>query len=371
MRRVSRRPRSRRSRVAVAAAAIVLIGIVAYLVLLRGDDPRAGSERLPEAPVAMGRRVPDAYRIDYRLETLVDGKRSVTRSTTLVRRPFEGRQDDTTTAFSRHSIRGSAFWVPPGPPEADRRPDAVLRDAVRDGYADKRERRRVAGRICRVYRVGASSSAPSLPPLREADTVTDVCVDEAGLILEEVSYEGDEVSRRRVATDVSVRPAEEDLDVTKPKGDPRQIGSVQRLEDDSRLPGGAFWVLDEPPDGFEFRGRYSIVPAGQPGFTDPTARGSVITFVSDVWTRGPDVLIVDQGATQGDPPFGEDPNARRIETDELGEGELLYSLFASEARFKLEGTRFVRVRGTLEPSDLVEIAQMLEGVPGGPLRLKD
>lgn len=371
MRRMSRRLRSRRRLVAAIAALVALIAVVAYLALSGGEDARTGSDRLPDGPVAIGRRILDSYRIEYRVETTTDGKRSVSRTTTLVRRPFEGREDDATTTFSRHAIRGSAFWVPPGPPEADRRPDAVMRDAVRDGYADARERRRVAGRTCRVYRIGASSSAPSLPPLREADEVTDVCVDEAGLILEEVTFQGDAVARRRVAVSVSERPSGGELDVAKPKGDPRQIGSVQRLEDDSRLPGGTFWVLQEPPDGFEFRGRYSVVPAGQPGFTDPTARGSVTTFVSEVWTRGPGVLVIDQGATQGDPPFGEDPDARQIETDELGEGELLYSLFASEVRFKLKGTRFVRVRGTLPPSDLLEVARQLEGVPGGPLRLRD
>ena len=371
MRRVSRRPPSNRRRAAAGLALIALLGIVAYLVLSGGDDARNGSERLPDGPVTMGRRIPDTYRIEYRVETVIDGKLSVGRSTTQVRRPFEGREDDATTTFARHAIRGSAFWVPPGPPEADRRPDAVLRDAVRDGYADERERRRVAGRTCRVYRIGASSSAPSLPPLRDADDVTDVCVDEAGLILEEVTFQGDEVSRRRVAASVSERPSGRELDVAKPKGDPRQVGSVQQMQDDSRLPGGTFWELEESPDDFEFGGRYSVIPAGQPGFTDPTARGSVITFVSEVWTRGPDVFVIDQGATQGDPPFGEDPDARSIETDELGEGELLYSLFASEARFKLKGTRFVRVRGTLPPSELLEIARELEGVPGGPLRLKD
>jgi hypothetical protein len=224
-----------------------------------------------------------------------------------------------------------------------------------------------------VYRIGASSSAPNLPPLREADDVTEVCVDEAGLVLEEVTYDGAEVSRRRVAVDVSERPRvpNDELDVPKPKGDPRQVGSVQQLENDSRLPGETFWVLGEEPKGFRFRGRYSVVPAGQPGFTDPTARGSVITFVSEVWTDGIDILVIDQGATQGDAPFADDPNAKEVDGGELGDGELLYSLFASEARFKMPGTRFVRVRGTLPPSDLVDIARTMEGVPGGPLRVKD
>ena len=366
------RPVSRRRIIAVAVALVALAAVVIYLVR-PGEDARAGSTRLPDGPVDMGNRTLQAYRIAYRLEILIEGKRSVSRTTTLVRRPFEGREGDAVTSFTRHAIRGSGFWIPPGPPDIDRRPDAALRDAVDDGYAAKRERRRVAGRICRVYRIGAPSSSPSLPKVRDADDVTDVCVDEAGLVLEEVTYDGEEVSRRRIAERVSEDPDidDDEFDVQKPKGDPRQVGSVQEMEDDSRLPGGTFWELEERPQGFSFEGRYSIVPAGQPGFTDPTARGSVITFVSEVWTDGVDILAIDQGATQGEPPFGDDPNAQEIDGGELGDGELLYSLFASEARFKREGTRFVRVRGTLPPSELVEIARTLEGVPGGPLRLKD
>jgi hypothetical protein len=314
MRRMSRRRRARpRARiVAAVVAAAALAAVIAYLVWPR-SDPRTGSLALPDVRLDIGRRTLESYRITYRLEIPIEGKVSVSRTTTVVRRPFEGREDDTVSSFTRQAIRGSGFWVPPGPPEMDRRPDAVLREAVRDGYADARERRRVAGRTCRVYRIGAPSSSPSLPRLRDSDTQTDVCVDEAGLILEEVAYDDEGgITRRRVAERVTEQPEVDDdtLDVRKPKGDPRQIGSVQQMEDDSRLPGGTFWVLGREPKGFSFEGRYSIVPAGQPGFTDPTARGSVITFVSEVWTDGTDILVIDQGATQGDPPFGEDTDAR-------------------------------------------------------------
>jgi hypothetical protein len=356
----------------VAALAIAAVVAIVY-VTLPGEDARSGSSVVEDERVDVGSRSLRTYAVTYRDESRVGDDVSTSTSKTVVRRPFDARVNANVTTFTRTSINDAAFWLPPGPPDADRRPEAVLREAVRDGRAEVREVRRVARRLCRVYRIGASSSAPSLPELEDADEPTDVCIDAAGLILEEVTYDGEDVVRRRVATSVDTSPriADDTFDVRKPKGDPKQVGSVQELEDDSRLPGGTFWQLDEPPDGFEFGGRYAVVPAGQPGFTDPTARGSIITFVSEVWQDGEDILVIDQGATQSAEPFTDDPDARTVRAGALGKGELLYSLFASEVRFRTKGTRFVIVRGTLAPSRLLEIAERLEGVAEGPLRVKE
>ena len=350
----------------LAAAAVFALLAVGAWVSRSSSDPRAGSTEISGERVRVGARLPRMYRIAYRLE---DGTKEVF----LVRRPFESRTTTVSSAFGRSGTSGISFFAPPGPPVGDLRPDAVLGDAIRDGYASKREVRRVVGRLCRVYRIGSVAGAGSLPLVGDMDDPTDVCVDAAGLVLEEVTYRGDEVAQRRVAEAVSEHPRVTDstFDLNEPEGDPRQIGSVQELRADSRLPGGTFWELEDEPNGFERYGRFAVVPAGQPGFGDVTARSSVISFVSEVWTDGSDVFTIEQGATQGATPFGDDPNAQVVKAGELGKGELLYSMVASEARFLTGGARFVRVRGTLAPSKLLEIARSLEGVPGGPLRLKD
>jgi hypothetical protein len=375
--RTARRLRShvrRRSRLLLPAVAVlVAVGVAVFLVARPGpDNPRAGSTELASGSVHIEDRLPRSYRIAYRVEIFSGKEKTTTTSELFVHRPFESRAGDSVEAFTRHAERGSSFFIPPGPTITDRRPDAVLHDAVRDGYADKRELRRVTGRTCRVFRTGAGSTSPSLPPLERVRELTDVCVDEAGLILEEVTYGKGKIIRRSVATSVSEHPrvSDDTFRVPKPKGDPRQVGSVLELEPDSRLPGGTFWELPKSPKGFTFRGRYSVVPAGQPGFTDPLSRGNVITFVSEVWTDGADVLVIEQGATQGSEPFGPDRNARDVKAGKLGRGELRYSMSASEVRFLTGGTRFVTVRGTLAPSKLLAIARSLRGRPEGPLRVK-
>ena len=335
-------------------------------------DQRAGSVELSGGDVDISARVPRAYRIVYRVETTTKDGLTEQTEEALVRRPFASRlttRDQaktplvTVSAFGVYSLSDQAFFVQPGAPDPDRRPAAVLPEAVRDGYAQRREVRRVAGRMCRVFRIGESSDAVSLPPIDDlGPDRSDICVDAAGLILEEVTFTDERMTKRRVATAVAEDPAigDDDLDVAKPEGDPKVIGSVLELEDDSRMPADEFWELSEKPEGFRFRGRFAIVPPGQQGFQDPMARGTILAFMSEVWVDGSDVLVIDRGATRSTKPFEEDANARVVRAGKLGRGELRYALRESEVRVLTGGSSFVRVRGTIEPSRLLAIARSLE-----------
>jgi hypothetical protein len=345
-------------------------------------DPRSGSTEVTNGTVKISERVPKYFAIDYRVEVIHEDEAPiVTTDEVAVRRPFDGRQSTrsgdekartTISRFGRYVIDGQGFFVAPSPPEPDSRPAAFLRDAIDDGYAAKRELRRVAGRLCRVYRIGDDTGEVSLPRLKKgAEEYSDICVDEAGLLLERASFNGGELVRRRIATRVK-EPKELDedsFDIPDIKGDAKILGAVQELEDDSRLPGDFFWDFDDAPKGFEFEGRYSVVPAGQQGFSDPSARGSILAFMSEVWTDGTDVFVIDQGGTQSTTPFETDPNSRIVDVGEY-EAEIRYALRESEVRFRTEGTAFVRVRGTIEASKLLEVARSLEKVPGGELRVK-
>ena len=364
----------------MAAVLLVVIGIVVYFVRPSTDD-RTGSEAVSEGRVDIGQRSPDSYRITYRVETYNDDEVTEATEVVTVKRPFDARvvtRDSrgkdarvTVNTFARYAIGGETFYVQPGAPEADLRPAAVLPDAVDDGYAEQRELRRVAGRLCRVYRIGDSTDSVSLPPLDDLGPDTsDVCVDSSGLVLEEATFTKDELTRRRIATKVDAGPAGANFNVKRPANKPAIVGSVLELERDSRLPGGDFWQLDDPPPGFKHRGRYAVVPPGQQGFSDVTARGSIITFLSEVWTSGSDAFTIDQGATQGTKPFEADPNARREKVGKY-EADVRYSARGSEVRWLTVRTRFVRIRGTLPPSRLLAIARSLETVPGGPLLVAD
>jgi hypothetical protein len=361
----------------IVAMLLIVAGGVAFIALPSDEpDPREGS-RVVEGNVSVSSGPLASYAVSYLVETHSEAGTALSREEILVERPFNARvvsgDVETIGAFGRYRVRGQSFYVPPAAPEADGRPAVVAAEAVEDGYAEVRETREVLGRRCAVYRFGRGTDPLSLSPLERAEAYTDVCIGEDGLVLEEVDLEGKDIVRRRIARkiDDSPRIDPELFDVPEPAGNAQQVGSVMELTDDSRLPGGRFWQLPKEPDGFELMGRYAVVPPAQPGFTDITARGNVISFLSMVYTDGADVLVIDQGSTQGSVPFAEDPGAKDIRAGDLGKGELRYSLRESEVRFLTGGVRFVRIRGTLPPSRLLDVAGSLEAVEGGPLVQKD
>jgi hypothetical protein len=372
----------KRRRLVVATGALVLAAAVVYL-LIPGPDLRAGSKALPNGPVRVAERTPRAYRIDYRVEDRAGGEFNVSTERLWVRRPYEARVEDrsgpppgrrrtseTISAFARVRVGGSTFAVAPAPASPDRRVEHVLDEAQSAGYVQARERRRVAGRLCRVFRTAGESPSGTLTKLRGgAKDYTDVCLDSSGLALEEATFAGGKLVARRLAVKVEESPRSKRnlFETGKPSATARQGGgSVKWAELDSRPP-GTFWEPSTRLKGFEHRGRYAVVPP-QAGFDDPTQRSSIIAFISDVWERGLDVVAIEQGATLGGKaPFAADPNAVRVRVGRLGRGELLYGLRTSEVRVLRKGGRFVRVFGTIEPSRLLAFARSLEEKPGGNL----
>lgn len=343
-----------------------------------------GSEELPSGRLQVAARVPSSYHLVYRVESRAGDELVVSTEKVWVRRPFEARVESwtgappgrrrtntTINAFARINSGRAVFAVPPAPAPQDYRVDANLREAERGGYLEIRERRRVAGRVCRVYRRGPETGSGTLSRVADdADEYADICFDAAGLPLEVVTFLDGKLTTRSVAVEVEEEPRVSDrlFRVGDPTLEVRQGGgSVLRVDPTSRPPGD-FWELrEEEIEGFEREGRYAVIPP-QAGFDDPTQRPGIITFVSEVWTRGDDVIVIEQGATLGGrEPFRRDPDARSVSAGELGRGQLAYGIRTSEIRVLFKGGRFVRVHGTVEPSSLLATARRLEKVAGGDL----
>jgi hypothetical protein len=364
---------------------LLVIGGALYLNRER-EAPRAGSTVVSSGRVDIGARTPRVYRVVYRSESGRGDNLVVNTEEVVARRPFEARsvtraadgrgaRSTTVNAFARLQTDQTVLATGPGPAAIDRRAAAFLPEAVKDGYAESRERRRVAKRTCRIYRLAGSSIAASLEKVAAVkEDYSEVCVDEAGLILEEISVVDGERLTRRVAQMVDEDPDIDDdtFEVDDPTlGVSQGGGSVRRMAKDSRAPEEEFWEPDDDPKGFEHEGRYSVVPP-QTGFDDPTQRNRLIAFTSDVWVDGSDVIVVEQGGTLGGTePFAEDPNAEELDMGDVGEGQLVYGYLNTEVRVLLGRGRFVRVFGSVEPSRLLAVARSLEEKPGGKLVFED
>jgi hypothetical protein len=381
-----RRHLRRRRWTLVAIAVLLLVGFVVY-VRRPTADLRTGSLEVSTGRVDIASRVPRSYRIVYRSESRAGDDVVVNTDEVVVDRPFDARSQTraatagsktrakTVNAFGRLATDRTVLAVGPSPASLDRRADVFFPAAVEDGFAAARELRRIANRTCRIFRIAGSSATPSLEKVSDADDdYSEVCVDEAGLILEELGVVDGKLLTRRIATRVDEDPKVDDgiFDLGAPTLGVRQGGgSVRRMADDSRPPGNPFWEPEDAPGGFRHRGRYAVVPP-QSGFDDPTQRSQLIAFTSDVWVDGRDAIVVEQGATLGgSEPFEEDLSSEFVDVGDIGEGELVYGYITTEVRFLLGGGRFVRVFGTVEPKRLLAMARSLEEKEGGTLVFAD
>jgi hypothetical protein len=334
---------------------------------------RDGSEALPEGPPIDPDAPPLAYRITYRVEV---PRTPATEERLTVLRPFGKRVDEGENreelTFGRRASRRAGnvtvFADPPTP--TDVRLDVVVADAERLGVMERRERRRVLGRTCQVFRFGVSTTAAGFVPPTPAGDSTDVCVDGEGLVLERLETTEGRVFRRRVAIAIDVDGPVGDQDVTTLPLEPTQAavnggGSVRAVSSDSE-PEGRFFLLDTPPAGYELRGRYSVVPP-QGTLASPDTRNEAIATTDDVYVKDGDVIVVSRGGTLGQQAaFGLRPGSARADLGPtLGEGEIVLSLTGTEVRVPLDLGRFVRIYGTVPVDQLVSVARALRETPGG------
>lgn len=391
-----RHPRRRSRRLVAGAAIVALAGLWIVLWQLRGPGGARVerlSEELPDAPPVTVERNPASYRVVYRVEDRLGEETEVRTVEMAVRRPFEARIETRMGPPPGERQAGQQAWAfgriaigageddppvlawPPSLIDRDLRVEWLLEDAVDGGDVEARERRRVGDRACQVYRFGDRISDGSFEPYENGGAeYADACIDEAGLVLEEVLWEGGGVPHYQVAVDVEEEPELSD-DLFPVGAEPGLAGdegggSVRALTPDSQLP-DTFWVLEDAPEGpealqgLEYRGRYAVVPPSPGGMQDPAAQAGMRISVTDVWARGADMLVFDQGVTfDGNDAFQPQPHGERLELGDLGEAELLVRGAGTEVRVNHDEGRFVRLVGTLDPRRLLEVARSLGPVEG-------
>lgn len=403
------------TRVVIVACVVVVVGSVAAGIELdrhSGDQgaagasttttakppalSRRGSEVVPgrPAPVTV-RRVPAAWSVTYRVEGH-DGSRP-THSTQIitVRRPFDARieerqgdppgQEPAVVRTTRLGVLASqqspseatVLSPAPAPAGSDLRPDISLEQAVQESVLERREVRTVAGRRCQVYRAGGAITAGELVPPKHSSERDEFCVDDAGLVLEDVWWKDDVWLQRRVAVEVNEAPAVDDglfrLAGEQVVSFEAGNGSVRPV-DPTTLPTGPGWRVSHVPDGFTLSGRYAVVPVGSQQASDvqsPSIRDTA--SVIDVYRRGVDVIEVEQGIAASPEVARFKPSPVAVPTDlgPLGDGEAILDLRANEVRAGMSDGRFVRVFGTVPLPDLIDVARHLEAVAGSGIRYVD
>lgn len=351
--------------------------------------PRTGSSVVADAGEGRAlvlRRTPQSYDITYRV-TSGRGPSTVTATEQLqVSRPFLGRvvstPPDSTTKSERVTRLGALVLptgagarrlaVPPAMAGSDLRFDVSLPAALADGAVEARERRRVAGRRCQVYRFGASVAAGDLTPYDpEGAEWADACIDEEGLLLEELWHKGGRDLRHRVATKVAVDvrldeaaftlPGEQAIPVEEGNGLFRSVVAGTSAE-------GRSWTIT-PPEGFESVGRFVVqAPRLDLEGTTPLERSAPESFDQmDVWRRGADLLVLST-TIAADFTASAPADGTPVDLGPMGAGMLKVTLRGTTISGPAVDGRTPRVTGTLAAAQLVELLRSATAVEGTGLR---
>lgn len=331
------------------AAAVVGAGTIA--VVAGQDQPRL----LPSLTSA---GAAESYRVVY--EVRADGARH--EEERVVVRPFDSHvvvRDIAGAVISERASRAgllatrsgdaelALLEVPFAPATGDTRLDLLGDDAEATELVGPGSE---SGRACTVLRT-----------VHPGQAVAEVerCVDEAGIVLRE-TWRGAGGETLQTAVAVSVETDGIELG-PRPEGTPVEVGdgggAVRRMRDAEPIPFAETFSLD-PGAGWEHVGRFQVVPpaleAAPGGLSAPDT-----AMVSDVWQRGPALLVLDQGASKtGAPPF--DPEAgRAVRAGAPGRGRLVVDDRLASVQVVLSDGGFLRLSATVPADELIRIARLL------------
>jgi hypothetical protein len=372
----ARRSHLRKRRLKGGAAFVVLAVVVAGVVTLTrgGDDGPSLDLRAKKVSGASGllaiSNVPTAYRAVYRAEAYQDASPTVSTEEVLVQRPFDGKvsiregeppgaaaQFEGRSQFSVYAnfsdanaaqIAGDAPTVALG----DVRVDTSLSALVDDGLFVPGDRRRATlagaakGRECQAYRTGSPLQSLKITAPTATDYV-EVCLDQTGLILEEVTIAAGKVAQRLTAVSLELDPTLDPAGFVI-EGDRIGVdegGSVVTEVDRTTAPAPGYWTLDTPPSGFTSKGRYLVAGAGS-------------SYV-DVYVRGIDIITVRQGAPDGEPDLSDAGPGKDVDLGPLGSGKLLLRSVGPTFVAHPGAEAFVHVTGTISPAELQSLATSL------------
>lgn len=356
-------------RIRLVTVAVVVLALGAGGVYATTRDSPGGDAVVGDPPVS--------YVIEYR--TAHDDGPEVTETLT-VQRPFRslltGAGPDRVSDLGVLATGGddqawSRIEVPVGPALGDA-PLLHALDGLPDVVFERRGTRSVAGRRCEVVRFGGPVTGGVLTPLgRTPGEYADICIDGIGLVLAERWVIDDVEVRDREATAVTVAAVDADAFGVPPAAIAVSTddGGGAVAPADPQAPSGFAedWYLVRPPPGFHHVGRWAVVPptTSDSAVAETGRRPVHVALVTDAWTRGPDLVVLDQGAAVGGaaPPWSPGDVTDTIDLGNLGGtavvADAVWGTALNELRFQRPDGGFVRLAGTLPMADLIDIGRTL------------
>jgi hypothetical protein len=373
--------RKRRKNLAIGTASVLVLAaaVTTYLIW---PEPKVKLELT--SPVTARQSPPlsitnavATYNLTYQVQVISDTG-SVERHLEMlsVRRPFDdhvifyaGETVADTAEFevtdllglSATASAGGAPQVQQGLPTAgktDVRLDVTIDDLVKGEYFTAREQRRVADRKCTVFRTGRTVESNAVAKATDTDYV-DVCIDESGLMLEEMAVNSGKVSLRILATEIEFEPtfAADLFTINLPPLGTADGAPVLEEIDKATIPNANLLQLATLPDGFEHKGRYVLREAPT---AEAAAEGVAPTKDSyvDVYVNGTKTIVVHQGLTANEPQI-DTAEAQTIDIGLLGQAKLLLGVSGNQVVANPTGMWFIHINATLPTADIQTLAGQL------------
>ncbi|HEV8298651.1 MAG TPA: hypothetical protein VGQ20_15195 [Acidimicrobiales bacterium] len=389
---IRRRRRNRRV-FAGAAVFVVVVGVVGAVWLTRDDDGSPNFSLRSDIVSKDADRIaitgdPKSYRVTYKVESYSGEDATVSTEELTIRRPFDGlvvfRNGEppgsdvdqqyagtlTSYMFSTGTNAPETSVTKPAPSVGDMRLDATLDDLIATGELQPRETRRVVDRDCTVYRTGEIVQTLTVKDPTDTD-YADVCVDDTGLLLEELAVSGGDLVLRVTATDVQLEPeGVTDATFVLP-------GVATSTDDGTQLveipvattPAAGYWQFSTPPEGYTLKGRYlyrqpastpeSSTSTTTPDTTTTTAAPAPIETYYDVYVNGTRSVIVHQGPTTGEPTV-DSAHTKQVDGGALGEAILVSGLLGTTVTAHPADGWFVQVNAVLPGSTSEAIVRTLQ-----------
>jgi hypothetical protein len=371
----------------VALLVTLGVGFLVAVIANSGDDGGGGTHSVA-LPSVHGTTAPTDYRLVYTVTT-PDG---VVSEEHVVHRPFEAyvvnRDADGKVTAERWSGLGKLITRSQGAPavEIDSAVAAAASDLRPDRFLDQLAEAKkvvihddesidISGRTCHPFteagRIGAKGTGADPSQVSQVPVAISRCVDAQGLVLEErwTTQDGTLVLTKRareldLGQDVpAIHPPR-----AQPLPDGQGNGAIHEVDRDQAPPFQQAFSLDAPK-GFTFVGRYAVVPARVATDPSTTSAGTAtdVAIYTDVWRHGPDLLMLDQGATKGEPPpFDSTTRIGTVDLGRLGTAELAVDLRGAEVRITLPAHGFLRLSGTLPLDQLTRLAGQIQPHPEAP-----
>jgi hypothetical protein len=320
---------------------------------------------------------PTTYKVSYDIEVAATGgERSYHYQELTVQRPFDdkavyyaGRAPQPSTEFKAITNLGlGASSSTDGPYEIrqllpntstnDPRYDITLDDLINNGFYVRRERREYNGRQCTVFRTGRTVQN-EIVGLATAKDYVDICIDDSGIVLEQVSVNSGKFSLRILAQSIETAPTlagDEFYIVGTPLGNADGAPEMVELDLDAK-PVDTFVQLDQAPAGFEHKARYRFRDALS---AQESAAGlpEKDTYV-DVYLKGTQAIVIQQGKVENEPQ-NDRTTATKVDVPSLGaDAEMVFAVAGPTVYGKTTDTWFVHVFGTLTAKDVQGIASQL------------